>query len=524
MKNIEKLQTKCKDYRIEKDNLSKKIRRLNNRLKTSDKTNQELKNENEELKAKLVSYEKKINELNEEVGRLKENMTEISMKNNSNQLDDSSKGCVATHIKRYTYTELIVRIALLYYCYCGCSLRSVAKILEINEKVLYPMLGISDEMPKYQTPAYTTISTWIQKCGLDTLTNDSKRSFESTCKIIDESISVNGEKLLCILDLEAKHSGEAPKYEDARICSMSINKSHTGEDISEEINSVMENCTESEKQNTYFLGDGGTNLIKGATIAGYTYHIDCGHSIANILKSTYADCDDFKELFKTIGSTRRYALSDVAYLMPPSMRANSRFMNIIHWVIWAKLMNENSFKLNDKEKYMYSFLTNNACLVDELYEVLSTTNSILKILKNNGLCTSTVKSCMEYVNRLIEDGERPKSVGEKISKYLTNELSKMSNPSVPINISSDLIESVFGYTKTKIPKSKRFGYTAGVVLLLPLKLRCERTENITAKDVKLMLENNRMADVAKWKNETLKPSQSQMQKRKDILSKDTLPA
>jgi len=365
-------------------------------------------------------------------------------------------------------------------------------------------------------PSFTTITTWVQKCGLDKLEQETKNSLQlkEVCKIIDESISVNGEKLLLILKLFGIHSGHAPQYGDATVERMTAKKNRSAEDVAEEIKEVMANSN-SNTEDVYFLGDGGKNLVKGANLAGYTYHIDCGHAIANILKAVYGKCKDFEEFFKVVGSTRHYSLTDVAYLMPPSMRSNSRFMNISIWVYWAKCMNDNTYKLNKKEKYMYSFLEKNACLVEELHEVLSTISSILKILKNEGLCTSTANACITLANHMMVYGERPWSVGDKIIRYLRKELSKMKDPTIPRNISSDIIESLFGFAKCKMPKNKRFGFTPGV-LLLPLKLHCDSAESLSQNDVKTMLENKRMSDIEKWRKANL--MQSQMKKRKGVLS------
>lgn len=383
--------------------------------------------------------------------------------------------------------------------------------MKINGEVLLGTLGIDCGERFY--PSFNTIKTWAEKCGLSKLGKRDK-SLKDCCLIVDESISVNSEKLLLVLGAPSNATGYPLKASDVRVLGMSVGPSRKGQDISDEIKSV----TDSTGANpSYVLGDGGRNLVSGSSLAGYTYHLDCSHTIANILKAVYGSDPDFQDLNEAIGRTRHYALSRYAYLMPPSMRSIARYMNITQWIYWAVAMNRNaSIKMAPAERRMYSFLQKHASLVDELTEVMECINQVLKILKCDGLSVRTMDECIKLIfSRMMSSSTNARKVGSAIISYLEGEISKMGDSDESHIISSDIIESLFGYDKSKMSKNKRAGFTSQV-LILSMKPYVENTSSLNAMDIKNMLESTTVNDVDNWRKANLMPSQ--MMKRAFALS------
>lgn len=399
---------------------------------------------------------------------------------------------------------------MLFYFRANCTYRSIEEIMKITGEVLLGALGIKCDKGFY--PAFNTVKTWAEKCGLSKAGASGGETLEDWCCIIDESISANAEKLFLVLGAPAGCKGEPLSVSDTRVLGISVAKSHKASDVSELIRQAQESVGTAPE---YALGDGGRNLVKGAEDAGLVYHQDCGHAIANVLKSVYGKDEAFQELSASVGRTRRYALSEYAYLMPPAMRSIARYMNLTKWIYWAHHMNENAFpKMRKDERRMYEFLQEHASLVDELYHVMEEINTVLKTIKCEGLSRGTLMKCRAIIyGHMNYSGLNARKVSEGILKYLESESSKMRDKGVPCNISSDIIESYFGYDKSRMSKNKRTGFTSRV-LTLALRPYASDASTLDMKDIKGMLDHTTINDVKNWCRKNLGPNQTTKRREK----------
>lgn len=398
-------------------------------------------------------------------------------------------------------------LSISLYLYAGCSLRGVPKVLELFYK--FTSGGSSEG----QVPSYGTVKTWIEKCGLSKYNGPVKdATVEDVCYIVDESISVNKQKLGLILECPAKPEGKALTAADARVVGMSVKPSRDSEEIAKEIKAAAD----ANRKPSYIVGDGGKNLVGGAAVAGLTYHVDCSHHFANIMKKVYGNSEDFNNLSTAVGRTRRNALTETAYLMPPSMRTVARYMNLTAWLDWAyKIINVGYDRLNSKEKTAYSFLMSYADIISELRQDMSVINETLKILKHEGLSLSSTRCCEKLVSRnLLLGTPRQNKLGTGMIAYLYEELNKMPDRNVPTVISSDIIESFFGYDKSKMSKNKLNGFTT-MVLTMPLVPVTRTAGSFTGSCVQELLKATTVNDVILWRTNNLIPNC--VNKRKEVL-------
>ena len=203
--------------------------------------------------------------------------------------------------------------------------------------------------------------------------------------------------------------------------------------------------------------------------------------------------------------------------MPPSMRTVARYMNLTSWLGWAyRIIDIGYNRLNKKEKTAYSFLMSYADLISELHHNMSVINKTLKILKHKGLSLSSARCCEWLISRdLLLGTPRQNKLGTGIIAYLYNELNKMPDKSVPAVISSDIIESFFGYDKSKMSKNKLNGFTT-MVLTMPLVPVTRTSGSFTGSCVKELLNTTTVNDVISWRKENLVPNC--VNKRKEVLS------
>lgn len=396
--------------------------------------------------------------------------------------------------------------ALLCSIYGGQSLRQVVKTLEIFNYLLNGQLG--------RMPGHTTVETWVAKSGLAALKGKAKSLNEAYSLIMDGSISVGDQQLLLFLKAPSGHPGHALKHTDVEVADMKVAASWPAEKVQGMMQGIVD---DKGSKPTYLLSDNGSNLRKAASLAGIPHHRDVSHTLATFLKQVYEKDPEYMRFSEQIGKTKHLALTDVAYLMPCKQRRMARFMNLYPIIDWAEDMLDNFHLLGRKERYHYSFIQSNACLISELGEVLTMFEDIMAILKNEGLSVETAQRCKAIVAKAMLPGEeRTRELGVLICKYLDQEQGLLKDGETVHNISSDIEESTFGLFKDSMPTCKAAGFTEGV-LRIPLFPKLREIGRVNVSHVISWMTQTKMADVAKWKRENLRPNP--LIKRRRVLTR-----
>lgn len=384
-----------------------------------------------------------------------------------------------------------MKVAVLLCAYAGCSFREARRSMEVFNFVL-PFLGLD-------IPSHVTIREWLLKAGLAELRRK-KKAIEDYAVIMDESITIAEHKLLMTLVVPAHQDGHPLACSDAEVVDIRVAGSHKGKDIQEAVKRTTETLG---KAPSYAVTDNGRNLVKGLSDAGIDNHKDIGHTFGTFLKAAYEGDEEFTALTKEIGNARHFALTDVDYLMPSNMRAIARWMNVFDWARWAKNMIEAEHKLRPKERKMYAFLWEHGALVEELNEVMNCFRKVLGLCKDRGLSQKSVRECSAIIRQeLMGRGSRLTRLGEMMMRYFAEEASLLKDENDVHHISSDLIESMFGYFKQRKSPNRMHGVT-GFILVLPLRGRLSTLETARTFDFKAALEHNRIADVKAWERKTL---------------------
>ena len=384
-----------------------------------------------------------------------------------------------------------MKAAVLLYTYAGNSFRGAERSMEVFNFV-FPFLGLD-------IPSHVTIREWVLKAGLEELCRE-KKAIEDYAVIIDESITIAEHKVLMTLAVPARQGGHSLACSDAEVVDIHVAGSHKGKDVQE----AIERTTESlGKAPVYAVTDNGRNLVRGLSDAGIDNHRDISHTFGTFLKAVYDGDEEFAALTKEIGNARHFALTDVDYLMPNNMRALARWMNVSEWAKWARDMMEAVHKLNPKERSMYSFVWQHGALVEELSEVMSCFREVLALCKGSGLSGRTATESIAVINRqLMGRGERLTKLGRMMIGYFARESALLGSDEGGHNVSSDIIESLFGGFKERKSPNRMYGVT-GFILVMPLETRLctlQRTEKV---DFKAALERNRILDVKLWERESL---------------------
>lgn len=381
---------------------------------------------------------------------------------------------------------MIVQLCVLIYIRTSCGLRTVVKILEIFNEVLEGKCG--------KVPCYNTVENWVKKLGLSVYENDSKPNEEKFAYVMDESITVNREKLLLLLGIPAGHPGRPIKHEDVTVVSMKSGSSFKGDDIKQEIEKTIK---EIGARPEYVVSDQGHNLTNGIMQTGIPHHIDISHAMGTCFKHVYEKEADFVELTTILGKKRlQYHLTDKAYLLPPNMRSIARFMNLSSWVDWGSKMLECFNTLPKDMQEAYAFVLDYKELLVELKTAVSAVEYVETICKREGFSLATCKKCKNHIMQHVigNANNRRAMLGLEILEYFKEQEVKLGDTNEPRNISSDIIESTFGIFKQKKSPNKLYGITP-FVLFIPLHAKLEKKSAAKSFDFKERLCNVKLKDV-----------------------------
>lgn len=382
---------------------------------------------------------------------------------------------------------------MLIYLRTTCGLRSVVEIIEIFSEVLGDGFG--------KAPCHNTVENWIKKLGLAVYQDGKPCKGKDYASVVDESIAINGQKLLLTLGIPASHQGRPVRHEDATVLDMSVGQKFNAKDIQDKMESVSETAGAAPQ---FVISDNASNLVRGIKDSGLTHHADISHSMGVCLRQTYGGQADFVAFTELLGKTRlQYHLTDKAYLLPPNMRTISRFMNMSSWVEWGCRMLDTFDNLPEKMQAAYSFLKDHEPLLRELQTALDAVRHVEEICKNKGFSLQTSKMCQHYIITHVIGNASPRQarLGLKMLDYFKKEEVSLTE-SMKINISSDIIESTFGVYKSKKSPNKLYGITA-FSLMIPLYCKITSKAQSCSFNFEGHLTSVRLKDVEEWRSKNL---------------------
>jgi hypothetical protein len=406
--------------------------------------------------------------------------------------------------------EQVIFLCVFLVVHCRVSYRSVPKILAALCSCLNLMMIIPDR---------TSIMNWVKQVSLYKLKNIKKSAYPFLI-IIDVTIKKGCAKLMTVLRMplnvyEKRLGGIS--ISEVEVVAIFASKKWDKYIVCEKLYEIFKKIGKPVQ----LILDGGGDLNAGVNLLKQNYpefkgiHIvkDITHLFANLLKNKYKDSEIFKLFTKGIKTTgallRQTKLSS---LCPPKLRSIGRFQSIIRSVEWA-LNAINFYKINKRDvptKYQKLLLKSFSWLI-EIYDFLkifrqecTLLNSIQKLVKIHGINQNIYKTCMDEIN----NSKISQEFKEKIIVILKKYLRSASLLSQKINVSSDVIESLFGVYKLIFERSKSTDI-ASSALYLPIL-----SGELTQKLVSNAINNCSINDVKNWEKENL--PETEFSKRKKL--------
>jgi hypothetical protein len=354
-------------------------------------------------------------------------------------------------------------------------------------------------------PCANSIENWVKKSGYAIYHSPKKSETAKTkayAEIIDESMMLGSEKMVLTLGTDAeKKTEKALSRRDVSVLNISVASGWN----SESIKKVLE---ETEKKTgqapAYVVSDNDSKLGKAIREKAYIHIRDIGHTMALPVEQAYKESEDFKAYTRCLSAVKvREVMRATSYLLPPCQRTIARFMNLSGIITWSQRIQKVYSLLTKQEQETFAFTLTYSNLVKELGCIFRFVNESLKLIKTKGLSTENINLCLENMNRQFHNkGIRIDQVCQSISRYLHEELAKLTDEKTVWHASSDIIESVFGSYKFKKSKNRLNGITP-YVLVLPLLTKMGEGYKPSSVDFKSSLEGVFMNDLKTWEKDNL---------------------
>jgi len=353
------------------------------------------------------------------------------------------------------------------------------------------------------SPSHTTVLNWVHKHGLYQLEKEKPKANDWII-ILDHSIQIGKEKVFTILGVrESEVDFTKPlEYQDLYPILEVSREKWDGNSVKEVIEKVQHELGRIK----YAVADYGSDIKKGLEMAGISHVYDLTHKIAALLKKKYHKNEVFLSFLKEMASSRRQCQqTEVAHLIPPSMRTKSRFENIGAICGWANKMITYIGNIPKKDEIhkeliheKFNWVLEYKNFISELFEINNALEKFQKVIKHNGISPSNrKKQISELKNLKTENG---KWIKEKLIQYVEEMITLVKNRKTNILCSSDIIESAFGKYKNYVSKNPMAGITNLVLCIAAF------TSPLKESDIIKSLEMYTINDVKKWTKENLKKS------------------
>ena len=406
-------------------------------------------------------------------------------------------------IQGHRYSQFIVKLSILLYTLCGCSLRGVVSVLSL--------------LCQGPVPSKSSISNWVRKCGYYVYTHLPKGLYpKGYALILDESMVIGQERLLMALSVPAhKEGSKALALNQVRICGIQVRPSWKAVKMASFLQEIQDRIG---SKAAYVVCDGDDTIKKALEIRGLKRIWDIGHELGRLLAHSYKTAPDFEQFCKDLSGVKfKEVMKPTCYLLPPKARTIARFMNLPHSVKWAQKMLNAFPDLTEIEQKAFDFLPSYQPLIKELVKVFKLINPLLKLIKTQGLNQQTFSQAKLWIEQ-AKQGSPARLIHfiQKVESFLAQEMEKLPDKEIAYHASSDIIESSFGIFKYRKSPNSLHGVTPAI-LLLPVLTALNRQEKKLNFDPKEALETVKLKDIDQWAQEYL--VENQVRRRTKILKK-----
>lgn len=324
-------------------------------------------------------------------------------------------------------------------------------------------------------PHFTSVINWTLQLGLGLL-HQVGTIDQPWLAIIDHSIDIGTKKALVVLRVKVdalSERGAAIQLHDCECIGLTIAETVNGETTAQDLEAIFAQSG----QPAAIIKDCDATLNKGTRLYSEKQAVaipvieDIGHVMASALKSQFEKTLDYKR-FTALTSQGAHCLrqTDLAFLVPPKLRSKGRFLSIGKLGQWGEKMSavmavSGRAKEGTPLARLRKALPGLTRLKPFIRRFANTTQCVSKameILKNNGLNQATYEQCLHVSETLPKRSKVKKRLQLWLKQHII--LQKSITP-LPLLVSSDIIESLFGNFKHIIERSPQADMNRTVLLI-----------------------------------------------------------
>jgi len=347
------------------------------------------------------------------------------------------------------------------------SFRSVPRILELFKSRTSYEVG--------WVPHFTSVINWSLRLGLGLL-NQVQTITKPWVAVIDHSIDIGTKKVLVVLRIEvealSKRDG-AIRLEDCQCIGLTVSDTVTGDTICPELEEIFNRAGNP----IAIIKDADATLQKGVRLWSDKQESpvpsidDIGHTMANSLKAQFEKLGVYKRFTSLIShGAKCLRQTDLAFLTPPRLRSKGRFQSIGRLGEWGeKMLNVFAVRGSATEgsqlgrlRKAFPGFSQSRDFIVKFATTTKIVSQVMEILKNKGLDKHSYKRCYELSKTLPRNSKVKKRLQAWLKKNI--KLQKQMT-SLPLLVSSDIIESLFGNFKHILERSPQADMNRTVLLI-----------------------------------------------------------
>ncbi len=372
-------------------------------------------------------------------------------------------------------------------------------------------------------PHFTSVLNWTMRVGLELLNRAGEVAYPWIA-IIDYSLAIGRNKVLVVLRVpltKLREKGTAIGLEDCECVGLRIHASVKGEVVSAALETIFKQTGDP----VAILKDKGTDLSRGVSLWKENNQKkkiptidDVSHVVANALKKQFEDTEPFRKFKEVINTgASRMRQTSLAYLVPPKLRSKGRFQGISRITSWAaKILGifhpdksvEDDSLLEQLRATMPDFLSLEP-FIEKFAETMQRVNSVLKLLKHQGLSEETYRSTRGLLTALPQV-EVKEAIVEWLSQQIAIQRILGDGEDIPLLVSSDIIESLFGKFKYALQRCPSPEINRSTLLIPALCGHLERNS------IDELLRKSQHKELLKWEEknvpETLRQKRQKLNK------------
>lgn len=379
------------------------------------------------------------------------------------------------------------------------SYRSIPRILDLLNSHTVFRLG--------WVPHFTSVINWTLRLGLGLL-KQVKPINQPWLAIIDHSIDIGTKKALVVLRVPLDtlfRKGSAIQLQDCECIGLKVSEQVNGENIALDLKAIFTQAGNPKA----ILKDCDYTLQKGVRLWSKTQPVavpviaDIGHLMATALKDQFEKTTAYKQFTSlTAQGANRLRQTDLAFLIPPKLRSKGRFQNISTLGKWAdKMLDVFAVKGRAQKKSLLAKLRialpgfiKLKPFIKCFANTTKIVSQVMAILKNKGLEQTSYEQCYQLSETLPKNSKVKKRLQIWLQQHL--EIQK-SITTLPLLVSSDIIESLFGNFKHIIERSPQADMNRTTLLIPAL---CGKLDG---EIITQALNQARHADLEAWEKENI---------------------